>query len=154
MPKFKGDQKSLLCFILWVRVAVQPRSASHSPWGLFTIPWVCSCYFPKNFNISDKWGWIASKFASPEGSSVVSLLPFKLPKKMHIFIFWKYVFANLHLESHKYIKREFPFLWIIRREKCSFWSRHICFSFFSYVFKGKGCQRNQSFLYTHKMLDS
>ena len=96
MPKFKGGQKSPLCFIFLVSMAVQPHSASRIPWGLFTTPWVCSCYFPKSFNISDKWGWIASKFASPEGSSVVSLLPSKLQKTAY-FYFLKICFCQFAL---------------------------------------------------------
>lgn len=70
------------------------------------------------------------------------------------FVFWEHVFANLHLERHKYIKREFPFLWIIRREKCSFRSGHICFSFSVVYLKGKAVKRNQPFLCTHYMLES
>lgn len=41
------------------------------------------------------------------------------------------------------LKREFPFLWVIRREKCSFRSGHICFSVSVVYLKGKAVKRNQ-----------
>lgn len=128
---------------------------THSPGPVYnTRGLACRSCFPRHLPLPDKWGGTSSNSSPQREEGQLLVFCLLKCKKMHIWMFWESVFANLHLERHKYIKREFPSLWIIRREKCSFWLGHICFSFSIVYLKGQAVKRNQCFLCTRYMLDS